>query len=283
MSGIFNRRQRSQAGCIAARMQRGVTMGQRKTGRRRAFSRAAVFAVVVLATGCVRAPASGGDRSPSGTTAATTAPRVPDYLPPGFEPLRVAPALPSHADALPALTAVFTRTAGAAVTRQVVSRTVDRVHVRTGPPGSPEWLFVRNPVDPRRAAGYLVDHRERAVLVYDDTALAREEIASGWRDVLALGASADLIDGLRPTGGSEGIAGAAFAHYAGGSGDVRVEAWWNDDLFVLGRLTRTIGGVVETFELTEMTPGVDPTLFADPGARHPDYRTEDVDDWGQNY
>lgn len=255
----------------------------RKAGRRRALSRAAVFAAVVLAAGCARAPASGGGRSPSGTTPATTAPRVPDYRPPAFEPLRVAPALPPHADALPALTAVFTHTAGDVVTRRVVSRTPARVHVRTGPAGSPEWLFVRNPVDPRRAAGYLVDHRERAVLVYDDTALAREEIASGWRDVLALGTSADLIDRLRPTGGSEGIAGATFAHYAGGSGGVRVEAWWNDDLFVLGRLTRTTGGVVETLELTEMTPDVAPALFADPGARHPDYRMEDVEDWGEEH
>ena len=62
-----------------------------------------------------------------------------------------------------------------------------------------------------------------AVLVYDDTTLARDEVAAGWRDVLALGASADLIDEVSPTGGADDIASASFAHYTGG-GDVQVEA-----------------------------------------------------------
>ena len=257
----------------------------RGAGRRRARSSAAVVAVVVLATGCDRAPTSGDDRSPSGTTPATTAPRPPRYPAPDFAPLRVAPDLPPHADALPAVTAVFTRTTGAEsgqVTRQVVSRTPTRVHVQTGPAGAPEWLFVRNPAAPRRAAGYLVDHHERAVLLYDDSALARGGIAAGWRDVLALGVSADLIDGLSPTGATDRIAGASFAHYTGG-GDVRIEAWWSDDLFVLGRLTRADDDVVESIELTGLEPGVDPALLADPAARWPDYRMEDAADWGEEH
>ena len=261
--------------------------GLRTSGaRRRARFSAAVVAVVVLATGCDRAPTSGDGRSPSGTTPATTAPRVPRYPAPDFAPLRVAPDLPPHADALPAVTAVFTRTTGtepARVTRQVVSRTPTRVHVQTGPAGAPEWLFVRNPAVPRRAAGYLVDHHERAVLLYDDSALARGGIAAGWRDVLALGVSADLIDGLSPTGATDRIAGASFTHYTGGGNDVRIEAWWSDDIFVLGRLTRAAGDIVESIELTGLEPGVDPALLADPAARWPDYRMEDVVDWGEEH
>ena len=250
--------------------------------------RAAVLAVVVLTTGCDRAPTSGDDRFPPGTTAATTALPLPDYRAPDLEPLRVAPGLPTHAAELPALTVSYTRTAGADVTHQVVTRTATRVHVQTGPPGAPEWLFTRNPVDGRRAAGYFVDHRERAVLVYDDTTLAREGIASGWRDVLALGVSADLLDGLRPTGATAEIAGATFARHAGGDdddgvADGGVEVWWSDELFVLGRMTSTGGGIVDTLELTAMTTVVDPSLLADPGARYPQYLVEDLDDWGEEH
>ena len=200
----------------------------------------------------------------------------------------MAPELPAHAAGLPALTVSYTRAAGAEVTRQVVSRTATRVHVQTGPPGAPEWLFIRNPVDHRRAAGYFIDHRERAVLVYDDTTLAREGIAAGWRDVLALGVSADLLDGLKPTGATAEIAGATFAHQAAGDDDDGVadggaEVWWSDDLFVLGRMTSTAGGIVETLELTAMTTEVNPSLLADPGARYPHYLVEDLDDWGEEH
>ena len=233
--------------------------------------RAAVLAVVVLTTGCDRVPTSGrrplpvrnhgGDHRPSPFP--TIAPRTSSRsgwrpscrLTPPASPLSPSP---TRGPPAPRSRARWCRAPRPGST------------CRPAPPGAPEWLFIRNPVDHRRAAGYFIDHRERAVLVYDDTTLAREGIAAGWRDVLALGVSADLLDGLKPTGATAEIAGTTFAHHAAGDDDDGVadggaEVWWSDELFVLGRMTSTAGGIVETLELTAMTTEVNPSLFADPG------------------
>jgi len=53
--------------------------------------------------------------------------------------------------------------------RRRISRTTDRIHVAEN--DGREWLFERNTIDPRRASGAFVDHRERLIVVYDESAL----------------------------------------------------------------------------------------------------------------
>lgn len=92
------------------------------------------------------------------------------------------PELPPGADELPEITLQFTGADGAA---QTLSRSKDRIHLSL-PHRHQEWLFIRNPVDPRRVTGMLIDHENQALLVYPETDLRVEGIARGWADLIAI-------------------------------------------------------------------------------------------------
>ncbi len=74
-----------------------------------------------------------------------------------------------------------------------------RVLISLGPVG-PDWLFVRNPVDPRRVSATMIDHRARLLVEYDESELRNAGIARGWADVAgrtsARGGSAAGVDAL---------------------------------------------------------------------------------------
>jgi hypothetical protein len=72
--------------------------------------------------------------------------------------------------------------------RQTISRTSERIHV-AGPDGR-EWLFERNPIDPRRAGASLVDHASQAIVLFEESDLRMALGIRGWADVLALGVEA---------------------------------------------------------------------------------------------
>ncbi len=82
--------------------------------------------------------------------------------------------------------------------RQTVSRTADRIHVM-GRDGR-EWLFERNPIDPRRVSGTLVEHRAKVLVLYEETDLRMVLGIRGWADVLALGVDrqAFAIEHVKP-------------------------------------------------------------------------------------
>ena len=66
----------------------------------------------------------------------------------------------------------------------LVTRTSDRVHVRLS--ATREWLYVRNPLDPRRVSATLVDHTQRVIISYEESDLRNALGIRGWLDVITL-------------------------------------------------------------------------------------------------
>jgi hypothetical protein len=69
--------------------------------------------------------------------------------------------------------------------RETISRTVDRIHLK-GHDGR-EWLFERNPLDPRRVSATVIQHAAKTLVLYEETDLRIMLGIRGWADVLALG------------------------------------------------------------------------------------------------
>lgn len=156
------------------------------------------------------------------------------------------PPLPAGADAIAPQTVTLTMRAKAEdgrarTAQQTVSRTSTRIHIAMAD-GS-EWLFERNPVDPRRASAFAVLHASRVVVAYSDTDLRNLLGITGWTQLLTFGCR-------------EAPATAATLPRSCASLD--------------GRSHLTIDRV---------TAGVDPRLTALPAERFPGYREVDVADW----
>ena len=129
------------------------------------------------------------------------APRSFAPLPPGAE--RVTP-LTLHVR-------VTTRAAGGVVERrQTVTRTVDRVHIASGDAAAAaaggvtagvEWLFERNPVDPRRASATYVTHAAKTIVVYSDSDSDLQTMLGipGWAHILTMGVDPAILAGVTPS------------------------------------------------------------------------------------
>ena len=63
----------------------------------------------------------------------------------------------------------------------MVLRTKDRILVRTD---QREWLFARNPVDPRRVSAQVVDHAGKLVIGYEESDVRNLLGLNGWAEVL---------------------------------------------------------------------------------------------------
>lgn len=70
---------------------------------------------------------------------------------------------------------------------QRVTQTVDRVHVQVSP--TREWLYTRNPVDPRRVSGVMIDHAARVLVDFEESDLRNAFGIRGWLDVVTLPAA----------------------------------------------------------------------------------------------
>ena len=63
----------------------------------------------------------------------------------------------------------------------MVLRTRDRILVKTD---QREWLFERNPVDPRRVTAKVVDHAGKLVVGYEESDVRNLLGLNGWAEVL---------------------------------------------------------------------------------------------------
>ncbi len=95
------------------------------------------------------------------------------------------PALPPRAEEVQPLTfEVVTRrtprTGPVSTDRQRVSRTRDRIHLAMA---RTEWLFERNPVDPRRVSALLVHHASRSIAAHEESDLRNAVGVIGWAAV----------------------------------------------------------------------------------------------------
>jgi len=151
-----------------------------------------VIASVLLMQAEALASAAQQSNTPAGEAWMLALPtrRTPD-APPGPPPN-----LPEGAEGIAPLTiqAIVRRhtTSGASETlRQTISRTADRIHVAAD--NGREWLFERNPRDPRRVSAALVEHASQAIVRYEESDLRMTLGIRGWSDVLALGGESDLL------------------------------------------------------------------------------------------
>jgi hypothetical protein len=192
------------------------------------------------------------------------------------------PELPSRAhDVEPFTFEVVTRRTprtGSAVTeRQRVSRTKDRIHVATG---ATEWLFERNPTDPRRVTALLVHHASRSIVTHEESDLRNTVGIDGWAPVLLIGVDMAVLGTLTPTSESRTSAGLQFRkHAAVAQGQGVSEVWWNaEQLLPLTTVIRDAAGVTNV-TVQGLRSGVDATLLRSPSSRFPKYRLVDLAEW----
>lgn len=195
--------------------------------------------------------------------------------------------MPASANDVPPMvfTVVTTRTdehGTRRVSKQTVTRTIDRI--RLVPDGSQrEWLFERNPVDPRRISGYLIDHRARQILVHQESDLRNREQLRGWADAWFMRFEPRQLSGMRRTKETVAIGGATFARYIGGgaSGEAE-EVLWSDRYLLPGQLTFREAAVVTISRIENLKfPSRTPDL-GDPRALYPQYQVLDLADVGDD-
>jgi hypothetical protein len=159
---------------------------------------------------------------------------------------------------------------------QDVARGVDRVHVRAVDNGV-EWLFLRNPVDPRRVSGRLVDHRRRAIVDYDESELRMSGIARGWVDVVALGVGPDALQGLTRSGRVERRFGFEFSEWRSAEGAPARNVLWSDEALLPWRIS--LEGDSSLVEVTSLRRGLERQRLIEPRERLPAYSVIDVADY----
>lgn len=188
------------------------------------------------------------------------------------------PALPLGADRVRPLTLdvrLTTRAGGRVATRtQTVTRSKDRVHVATAT--GVEWLFERNPVDPRRVAASAVQHAEKTIVVYSESDVRTVLGIPGWAHVLTMGVDAHAVTAAGPAE-ARTLAGLRFLKARIQPGDRGGTLWWNaDELLPLEFAT---GGSGVRLAVVKISPGAEPARLRAPEVRFPGYRVVEFADW----
>lgn len=193
------------------------------------------------------------------------------------------PDLPAGADRVPPLTLDVTvqrrpRQGPVSTLRQTIARTADRAHIRAG---GQEWLFERNPLDPRRVSGSLVDHATRHIVTHEESDLRNRLGIRGWADVLMLGFDARVLPALKPQAVWRGLGQTRFQKLA--SGDVAAgtaEVWWNAELLLPAIFVVRDAAGSTTLTLRRVQPGVDrAVVYAQPSSRFANYKVVDLPEW----
>lgn len=188
------------------------------------------------------------------------------------------PALPPGADRVRPLTLevrLTTRAGGRVATRtQTVTRSKDRVHVATAT--GVEWLFERNPVDPRRVAASAVQHAEKTIVIYSESDVRMVLGIPGWAHVLTMGVDAHAVT---TAGGGEArtLAGLRFHKSRVAPGDRGGTLWWNADELL--PLEYAAGGSGARLAVVKISPGAEPARLWTPEVRFPGYRVVEFADW----
>jgi len=190
------------------------------------------------------------------------------------------PALPDEAASLAPVTIEMQVSTGSGARRQVVTRTVDRVHVSAGP--DREWLYQRNPTDRRRVAGFLVDHLQRVIVRYDESDLRNNFEVRGWLDVLTLGFDSSALEALRPTGERRSNHGLTCEVYGADRPEaaLREVCWSRADLMPV-QVNRSGSDGAPKVDVLVLTVSrtVQDALLGEPSKRFPGYRAIDFPDW----
>jgi hypothetical protein len=167
---------------------------------------------------------------------------------------------------------------GSKALRQTVARTSERIHL-TGEDRR-EWLFERNPVDPRRVSATMTEHPSKTIVLYGESDLRMSLGIRGWADVLALGFNSQLLAGYKRTQDVRTLGGIRFARHTNATKSAESrEVWWSDEQVLASSFEIHDGTGVARFSVERARPGVDSALLRPPQERFPTYRTVDVGDW----
>jgi hypothetical protein len=161
-----------------------------------------------------------------------------------------------------------------------VTRTADRVHVRAGP--TREWFYARNPVDPRRVSGVMVDTAQRVLVSYEESDLRNVVGIRGWLDVITLGVDLTALEGMDAAQESRVVDRVAFTRFtARGQNDAISDVWWSQShLLPLRVVSRgTNGTPAVRLSVVAIRDAVDEALLQAPAVRFPGYREIGYADW----
>ncbi len=189
------------------------------------------------------------------------------------------PALPDEAWRLAPFTIDMRVAVGGDVRRQVVTRTVTDVHITAS--AEREWFYRRNATDARRVAGFLVDHRQRVVVRYDESDLRTHFGIRGWLDVLTLGFDSHALERMRRTGDQRILNGVTCDRYVAvePEGDVREVCWSRAALLPIEVVRRAPGGTTTVDISVSAVRQADQARQGDALSQFRDYRAVDFPDW----
>ncbi len=169
------------------------------------------------------------------------------------------------------------------VSEQTITRTANRIHL--APNGSPrEWVFERNPVDPRRMSGYRVDHQARQIVIHQESDLRNREQLRGWADVWFMRFDARQLASMRRTEETQVIGAFRFVRHTS-TGEVAGEAaevLWSDQLLLPGMLVYRQSGTTTTSRVDALEVLADTPELGDPMGLHPEYAVLDLADVGDH-
>ena len=167
---------------------------------------------------------------------------------------------------------------GSRAARQTISRTADRTHIVES--DGREWLFERNPVDPRRVSASLIQHAAQVIVLHSETDLRMTLGIRGWADVLTLGFDHEALRRYRPTPDVRVIDGIRFVRYVPSEKATSLnEVWWSDKEVLPSRFSVAQADGLTRVMIESMTDRVDSELLVPPVSRFPKYRVVDLADW----
>ena len=162
--------------------------------------------------------------------------------------------------------------------RHSVSRTHDRIHLAL--PGRREWLLLRNPVDPRRVSGMLVDHAARTIVVHEESDLRSRLGLNGWADALLLGLDPEVVPRLQAAAQTRAITGVRFKKQVVADGPAELsDVWWNAEFALPGAFTMKDAGGSTRVSIERIVRGVNGARLQLPPSRFPAYKVVDLADW----
>lgn len=205
---------------------------------------------------------------------------LPDRKP-AAGPVDMPSALPDEAETIaPSTIELETTGGGLALTVHTVTRTADRMHIRID--ADREWLYLRNPTDPRRVSALFVEHSSKAIVHYEDSELRNTLGIPGWLDVLALGFDPTALEQMTRTADVRTAFGLTFRRYAASRSDHPVaDAWWSTDELLPLSVTSRSSSRAQPMSVTirQIRSDVDRRLLESPANRFPQYRQVDLPDW----
>jgi len=157
---------------------------------------------------------------------------------------------------------------------QTVTRAFDRVHVATTT--GVEWLFERNPVDPRRVSASAVQHADKVIVVYSESDLRMALGIPGWTHVLTMGVDAPAVTAT-VSGQARTMAGLRFTRAAVAPDGGRGRLWWNAEQLLPLEYGAADGST--SLAVVKIAAGADTARLAAPETRFPGYRVVELADW----